>query len=65
MEVTVDLKTIINKLQVAFDKIKNLEEQNKKLRECIEFYADYRNDNPDNDYNNDYAIRVLKEICGL
>jgi|LakMenEpi03Aug12_release.lakeMendotaPanAssembly.Ray.scaffolds.fasta_scaffold2024966_1 ribosomal protein S19E (S16A) len=31
MEVSVDLKTIINKIQAAFDRIQKLEEENKKL----------------------------------
>ena len=40
MEVTVDLKTIINKLQATFDRIQKLEEKNEKLVEALKFYAD-------------------------
>ena len=48
MEVIVDLKTIINKLQAVFDRIQKLEEENKKLRECVEWYGDRKNcDNAD------------------
>ena len=39
MEVTVDLKTIINKLQAAFDRIQKLEEENKKLRDALKLFA--------------------------
>ena len=42
--------------------IYKLQAENAKLRKCIEFYADYKNDNPDNDWNNDYAGQVLKEL---
>lgn len=42
MEVIVDLKTIINKLQAAFDRIQKLEEENKKLVEALKFYANER-----------------------
>ena len=42
--------------------IEKLQSENAKLRECVEFYADYKNDNPDNDWNNDYARQVLKDI---
>lgn len=42
MEVIVDLKTVINKLQAAFDRIQKLEEENKKLRDALEFYANQK-----------------------
>lgn len=62
MKVTVDLKTIINKLQLAFDRIQKLEEENEKLVDALEFYSDYKNDDPDNEWNNDLARQVLKDI---
>ena len=42
--------------------IQKLQAENAKLRECVEFYADYKNDNPDHDWNNDFARQVLKEL---
>jgi uncharacterized protein (UPF0335 family) len=39
MEVIVDLKTIINKLQAAFDRIQKLEEENKKLKAIVNCLA--------------------------
>ena len=43
---------------------KKLQAENAKLKECVEFYADYKNDDPDNDWNNDYAGQVLKQLDG-
>lgn len=48
--------------QIYYLKCEELKTENAKLRECVEFYADYMNDNPDNDWNNDYARQVLKEL---
>lgn len=48
--------------QVYYLKCEKLKAENAKLRECVEFYANYKNDNPDNDWNNDYARQVLKEL---
>lgn len=42
MEVAVDLKIIINKLQAAFDRIQKLEEENKKLIDALKFYANQK-----------------------
>lgn len=54
MEVIVDLKTIINKLQAAFDRIQKLEEENKKLVEALKFYANRfswtESDHPTHEY---------------
>ncbi len=41
------------------DKLQN---ENKKLRECVCYYANPFNDNPDNDFNFDFAIQTLKEV---
>ncbi len=38
------------------------EAENKKLREALEFYAEYKNDDPDDDYNYDVAREALKEV---
>jgi predicted nuclease with TOPRIM domain len=55
MEVTVDLKTIINKLQACFDRIQKLEAENAKLKECVESFVDKYFDLP-------VELRLKKDI---
>jgi len=43
------------------EKLDRLISENKKLRDALEFYAEYKNDDPDDDYNYDVAIEALKE----
>ena len=58
------LKQNINgvKLKQLNERIEDLLIENAKLREFVGFYADYKNDNPHYDWNNDYARQVLKEL---
>lgn len=42
--------------------VDKLERENKKLVEALKFYSNYKNDDPDNEWNNDLARQVLKEI---
>jgi hypothetical protein len=39
-------------------------EKSKVLLEALEFYSNYRNDNPDDEYNNEMAIMALKRYKG-
>ena len=39
-------------------------EKSKVLLEALEFYSNYRNDNPDDEYNNETAIMALKRYKG-
>lgn len=42
--------------------VKKMNLENEKLINALQFYAEYQNDNPDNEYNNELARRVLEEI---
>lgn len=42
--------------------VKKMNLENDKLINALQFYAEYKNDNPDNEYNNELALSVLKEI---
>ena len=42
--------------------VKKMNLENEKLINALQFYAEYQNDNPDNEYNNELARQVLKEI---
>ena len=42
--------------------LKEAEAREKKLLDALKFYSDYKNDDPDNEWNNDLAKQVLKEI---
>lgn len=45
-----------------YEKLEREREENKKLRDALEFYAEYKNDDPGDDYNHDVARETLKEI---
>jgi cysteinyl-tRNA synthetase len=56
----------IDTLKLEYDKLTDwaaeYKAENKKLREALEFYAEYKNDDPDDDYNYDVAREALKEV---
>ena len=45
-----------------FNLIAKLQAENSKLRECVEFYAMRKNDDPHNFWHNGRAIECLKEL---
>ena len=48
-----------------YEKLEREREENKKLREALEFYAEYKNDDPGDDYNHDVARETLKKVGDL
>jgi hypothetical protein len=60
----INLNTIPETNELLRKEIEKLQAKNKKLRECVYYYANPFNNshNPANDFNFDFAIQTLKEV---